>query len=151
MSNTEDSSISFLSKQFPELKEDLGLFFLSDQLRLLGAESVITEFEGYRGLTFQVYDHNQCLNFMKMEWFPKKNFCSRKHSWYSKNPGEFNVGVYVSELPRLGENYTEEMADAEFFTHLEVTGESAKEILGGSLNFLSREYGLVLGIYPTRG
>jgi hypothetical protein len=150
MSNAEDSSIEFLSKKFPELKEDLGLFYLSDQLRMLGAESVITEFEGYRGLTFQVYDHDEILNFVKMEWFPKKNFCSKSHTWYSKSPEEFNVGVYVSELPRVDENYTQEMADSEFFTHLETTGDSAKVILSRSLNFLSNEYGLVLGIHPLR-
>lgn len=151
MSNEEDSSIEFLSKQFSDLKEELGLFYLSDQLRMLGAESVITEFDGYRGLMFQVYDHNEILNFVKMEWFPKKNFCSRRHTWYSRDPGEFNVGVYVSELPKVGENYTEEMADSEFFTHLEITGDSAKAILAGSLSFLSKEYGIVLGIHPTRG
>ena len=151
MSNTEDSSIEFLSTKFPELKEELGLFYLSDQLRMLGAESVVTEFEGYRGLTFQVYDHNEILNFVKMEWFPKKNLCSKRPTWYSRNLGEFNVGVYVSELPRLDENYTQEKADSEFFTHLEITGDSAKRILSRSLEFLSNEYGLILGIYPVRG
>jgi len=140
-----------LSKQYPELREELGLYFLSEQLRILGADNVITEFEGYQGLTFQLFDRDHQIELMKMEWYPKRNTCSRKHSWYTKLPGEFNVGIYVLELPRvMDENYSEEMADSEFFTLLEVTGYSAKEVLSGALNFLTENYGLKLGIYPAK-
>ena len=42
------------------------------------------------------------------------------------------------------------MADAEFFTHLEVTGFAAKEILADAINYISEKHGLKLGIHPAR-
>jgi len=146
----EYSQDNLLSKRWPELKEELGLFFLAEQLQLLGTETVITELEGYRGLTFQLFDHDYEIEHIKMDWFPRRTVCSRKHSWYSKTPGEFTVGIYVLELPKFSENYTQEMADAEFFTHLEATGFAAKDILADALNYISEKHGLKLGIHPVR-
>ena len=83
----EYSQDNLLSKRWPELKEELGLFFLAEQLQLLGTETVITELEGYRGLTFQLFDHDYEIEHIKMDWFPRRTVCSRRHSWYSKTPG----------------------------------------------------------------
>ena len=62
----EYSSDNQLSKRWPELKEELGLFFLAEQLQILGTETVITELEGYRGLTFQLFDHDYEIEHIKM-------------------------------------------------------------------------------------
>ena len=144
----EYSAEKHLSKQFPELKEELGLFFLSEQLRILGVDNVITEFEGYQGITFQVFDKDLRMEHIKMDWFPTKVKCSKRHSWYGK-VSLFKVGIYVLELPKLDENYSEVDADNEFFTHLEVDGESARQILADALNFISEKYGLDLAVYPS--
>lgn len=148
MNNSNDKSGQELSRLFPQLKEDLGLVFLQEELAILGVETVVSEFEGYQGLTFQVFDKDLRIEHIKMDWFPTKMKCSKRHSWYGKN-SFLKVGIYVLELPKLDENYSEEDADNEFFTHLEVEGESAKQILADALNFISEKYGLDLAVYPS--
>jgi hypothetical protein len=144
----EDSSEKHLSSLFPQLKEDLGLSFLRDELEMLGVNTVVSEFEGYQGITFQVFDKDLRMEHIKMDWFPTKVKCPRRHSWYGK-VSLFKVGIYVLELPKLDENYSEVDADNEFFTHLEVDGESARQILADALNFISEKYGLDLAVYPS--
>jgi hypothetical protein len=148
MSEHSDKSSHDLSRLFPQLKEDLGLSFLRDELEMLGVNTVVSEFEGYQGITFQVFDKDLRIEHIKMDWFPTKVKCSRRHSWYGKAL-LFKVGIYVLELPKLVENYSQEDADNEFFTHLEVDGGSAKEILADALNFISEKYGLDLAVYPS--
>jgi hypothetical protein len=148
MSEHSDKSSHDLSRLFPQLKEDLGLSFLRDELEMLGVNTVVNEFEGYQGITFQVFDKDLRMEQIKMDWFPTKVKCSRRHSWYGK-ASLFKVGIYVLELPKLSENYSQEDADNEFFTHLEVDGESAKDILADALNFISEKYGLDLAVYPS--
>jgi hypothetical protein len=148
MNEHNDKSSQVLSRLFPQLKEDLGLSFLKDQLEMLGVSTVVSEFVGYQGITFQLFDKDLRIEHIKMDWFPTKVKCSRRHSWYGKN-SYFKVGIYVLELPKLGENYSQEDADNEFFTHLEVDGESAKDIIADALNFISEKYGLDLAVYPS--
>jgi hypothetical protein len=148
MNNSNDKSGQELSRLFPQLKEDLGLVFLQEELAILGVETVVSEFEGYQGLTFQVFDKDLRIEHIKMDWFPTKMKCSKRHSWYGKN-SLLKVGIYVLELPKLDEKYSEEDADNEFFTHLEAEGESAKQILADALNFISEKYGLDLAVYPS--
>ena len=148
MNEHSDKSSHELSRLFPQLKEDLALSFLKDQLEMLGVSTVVSEFEGYQGITFQVFDKDLRIEHIKMDWFPTKIKCSRRHSWYGKAL-LFKVGIYVLELPKLGETYSQEDADNEFFTHLEVDGGSAKDILADALNFISEKYGLDLAVYPS--
>jgi len=147
MSEQSDKSSHELSRLFPQLKEDLGLAFLRDQLEMLGVSTVVSEFDGYQGLTFQVFDKDYRIEHIKMDWFPTKVKCSRRHSWYGKT-AFFKVGIYVLELPKLDENYSQEDADNEFFTHLEVDGDSASAVLADALKFISEKYGLDLAVHP---
>jgi hypothetical protein len=146
---SESSSISSheLSRLFPQLKEDLGLTYLQEQLSALGVESVITEYNDNKGLTFRVYDKCSEIEQIKMEWFPTRSINSSTVTWY-KQDYEFRVGVYVAELPKVDEDYSVEIADSEFFTYLEVAGKSVVEILSGVLEFVSYKYGLVLALTP---
>lgn len=149
MNNSNDKFNEELTKLYPQLKEDLGLVFLQEQLKILGIDTVISEFEGYKGLTFQLFDKDSIIDQIKMDWFPTKIHCSKRNSWYDKN-SLFKVGIYVLELPKLDENYSQEIADNEFYTHLQVEGNSAKEILDSALTFISQKYGLDFDINPTR-
>lgn len=146
----ENSSPSSLAAMFPEVREELGLVFLRQQLHLLDVMTVVTEFDGTRGITFQVFDRDHQMKHVKMEWFPNKRFCGFKHSWFTAQQREFSVNVYITELPSLDENYTEEMADEEFFVHLEILGTSAKEILTSILVELKKNYGVRLATYPEQ-
>ncbi len=150
MESQENSSPSSLAAMFPEVREELGLVFLRQQLHLLDVMTVVTEFDGTRGITFQVFDRDHQMKHVKMEWFPNKRFCGFKHSWFTAQQREFSVNVYITELPSLDENYTEEMADEEFFVHLEILGTSAKEILTSILVELKRNYGVRLATYPEQ-
>jgi hypothetical protein len=148
MNEDSDKSSQDLSRLFPQLKEDLGLSFLRNELEMLGVNTVLSEFEGYQGITFQVFDKDLRMEHLKMDWFPTKVKCSLRHSWYGK-VSLFKVGIYVLELPKLDENFSEVDADNEFFTHLEVDGESARQILADALNYISEKYGLDLAVYPS--
>ncbi len=148
MNESGDKSSQYLSKLFPQLREELGLSFLRDQLEMLGVSTVVSEFEGYQGLTFQVFDKDFRIEQIKMDWFPTKVKCSERHSWYGE-VSLFKVGIYVLELPKLGEDFSQEDSDNEFFTHLEVDGDSAEEILADALNFISENYGLDLKVHPS--
>lgn len=150
MESQENSSPSSLAAMFPEVREELGLVFLRQQLHLLDVMTVVTEFDGTRGITFQVFDRDHQMKHVKMEWFPNKRFCGFKHSWFTAQQREFSVNVYITELPSLDENYTEEMADEEFFVHLEILGTSAKEILTSILVELKKDYGVRLATYPEQ-
>jgi len=148
LSESSGFSSHELSKLYPELKEDLGLTYLQEQLRILGVSSVISEHQGSKGLGFRVYDKCAEIEQIKMEWFPTKNAKSRALTWY-KQDSEFRVGVYVTELPKVGDDYSIDIADSEFFTHFEVAGISAVEILSGVLELVSYKYGLVLSLTPS--
>jgi len=148
MNDEENHSPNSLASMFPEVREDLGLVFLRQQLQLLGVKTVVTEFDGSRGITFQVFDRDHQMKHVKMEWFPNKRFCGFRHSWFTSQQQEFSVNAYITELPTLDKNYAQEMADEEFFVHLEVLGTSAKEILTSILVELKENYGVRLAIYP---
>ena len=148
MGSKENHSASSLAAMFPEMREELGLVFLRQQLQLLEVKTVVTEFDGTRGITFQVFDRDHQMKHVKMEWFPNKRFCGLRHSWFTSQQREFSVNAYISELPSLDENYTEQMADEEFFVPLEVLGTSAKEILTSILVELKQTYGVRLATYP---
>jgi len=141
-----------LNRDYPEIREQLALTLIEEQIKLLGAAVCRVTEDGLDGLLLQGFDVNENLSPLKIVFFPLTARSKTSRSWFGAIPWDFYVRIYVEEMPELDESSADEKLDELFFAVFSTHQSNGADLIAYLMNSLRKEYGLQVTLsLPTGG